>query len=100
MAADTVPVDLSGKCGDVIFWHHRTAHMAGQNHSGNIRQAVLYDYIKKAEFYDDGPPPSDMWRDWSPQLRALCGADEELSVFGSAALTTGTAAAANEAAKL
>ena len=29
--------------GTVIFWHHRTAHMAGQNHSRLIRQAVLYD---------------------------------------------------------
>ena len=29
--------------GTVIFWHHRTAHMAGQNHSRRIRQAVLYD---------------------------------------------------------
>ena len=81
---DTLPVDCYGEAGDgafstpfsffgpfsadvrvgpvsVVLWHHRTAHMAGQNYSKGIRQAVLYDYIKKPEFYDDGPPPADMY---------------------------------------
>ena len=48
---------------------HRTAHMAGQNYSQLIRQAVLFDFIKKPQYYDDGPPPDDMWRDWSEELR-------------------------------
>ena len=41
---------------------HRTAHMAGQNYSKLIRQAVLFDYIKKPQYYDDSSPPEDMWR--------------------------------------
>ena len=45
--------------------------MAGQNYSRNIRQAVLYDFIKKEEFYDDSAPPEDMWRDWSDEIREL-----------------------------
>jgi hypothetical protein len=36
--------------------------MAGQNYSRNIRQALLYDYIKKPQHYDDSSPPEDMWR--------------------------------------
>ena len=36
--------------------------MAGQNYSRNIRQALLYDYIKKPQYYDDSSPPEDMWR--------------------------------------
>jgi hypothetical protein len=34
----------------------------------NIRQAVLFDFIKKN--VDDGPPPADMWQDWSEELRS------------------------------
>jgi hypothetical protein len=68
--------------GDVILWHHRTAHMAGQNYSRNIRQAVLYDYIKKEEFYDDSAPPEDMWRDWSDEMREL---NENTGGLGEAA---------------
>ena len=43
----------------VVFWHHRTLHCAGHNYQRNIRQAVLYDYMKRDEFLDDGPPPAD-----------------------------------------
>ena len=68
--------------GDVILWHHRTAHMAGQNYGTNIRQAVLFDFIKKEEFYDDSAPPEDMWRDWSAEIREL---DEDLGSLGEAA---------------
>ena len=33
------------------------------NYSRNIRQqALLYDYIKKPQHYDDSSPPEDMWR--------------------------------------
>ena len=31
----------------------------------NIRQEVLFDYIKSN--VDDCPPPLDMWRDWSEE---------------------------------
>ena len=56
---------------------HRTAHMAGQNYSQLIRQAVLFDFIKKN--VDDGPPPEDMWRDWSDELK------QAGTAFGSSA---------------
>jgi hypothetical protein len=61
-------VDCYGPAGTVIFWHHRLGHNPGTNHvAQNIRQAVLFDFIKSN--VDDGPPPDDMWRDWSQELR-------------------------------
>ena len=44
--------------------------MAAPNASGQIRQAVLYDYVKNdlEETQKEGPQP-DMWRDWSQALR-------------------------------
>ena len=56
--------------------------MAGQNYGTNIRQALLYDFIKKEEFYDDSAPPEDMWRDWSAEMREL---DENLGGLGETA---------------
>ena len=68
--ADTTPVDCHGNAGDVVFWHHRLAHMAGHNYSSRMRQAVLYDFCRtdldRARL---DPPQEDMWRDWSPQVR-------------------------------
>ena len=59
---------------------HRTAHMAGQNYSQLIRQAVLFDFIKKN--VDDGPPPEDMWQDWSDELRSVAPEVGALPVRG------------------
>lgn len=40
--ADTAPVACTGNAGDVVVWHHRLLHTAGQNyHPGVIRQAVV-----------------------------------------------------------
>lgn len=65
---DTAAVDTFGPAGTVILMHHRLCHCPGQNRSGlNLRQAVLYDYIKTN--VDDGPPHEDMWHDWSEELR-------------------------------
>ena len=52
-------------------------HCAGHNYQSNIRQAVLYDYIKNEEHLVDGPPPEDMWQDWSADLRAIAPAGAE-----------------------
>jgi hypothetical protein len=72
VAADTPAVDTYGPAGTVVFWHHRLGHNPGTNWAGqNIRQAVLFDFIK--ENVDDGPPPADMWRDWSEELRQAGG---------------------------
>lgn len=67
---DTKPVDCWGAAGDVVLWHHRLVHMAGQNHSKVMRRAVLGDFAR-----DDldtlrlDPPQRDMWRDWSDAVR-------------------------------
>lgn len=68
VAAEIPAVDTYGPAGTVVFWHHRLGHNPGINYVGhNIRQAVLFDFIK--ENVDDGPPPADMWKDWSAELR-------------------------------
>lgn len=63
-------VECYGKAGDIVFWHHRTAHMAGHNYSTQIRQAVLADFwttdLDRFRGEDSG---GDMWRDWSPELQ-------------------------------
>ena len=66
-----MPVDCHGSAGDILFWHHRLGHMAGHNYSCRIRQAVLYDFRRTdLEAVQDQPPPEDMWRDWSQEMRA------------------------------
>lgn len=71
LEADTQAVDCHGSIGDVVFWHHRTAHMAGHNYSDVIRQAVLFDFSKTdLDEARTRPPEDDMWLDWSDELRA------------------------------
>ena len=68
--ADTKPVDCWGERGDVVFWHHRLAHMAGHNYSGVMRQAVLYDFSRTdLDRCRMDPPQENMWRDWSDEVR-------------------------------
>ena len=65
------PVDCWGSAGDILFWHHRIGHMAGHNRSRQIRQAVLYDFVKKEiEETQDAPPLEDMWLDWSEEVQS------------------------------
>ena len=71
LQADTQPVDCHGRSGDVVFWHHRLAHMAGHNYSTVIREAVLYDFCKTdLDQCRLDPAGGDMWRDWSPAVQA------------------------------
>jgi ectoine hydroxylase-related dioxygenase (phytanoyl-CoA dioxygenase family) len=64
-------VDCHGRAGDIVFWHHRIGHMAGHNHTRRIRQAVLYDFCKvELARTQEEPPAADMWKDWSPAVRA------------------------------
>ncbi len=68
--SDTQAVECWGEAGDVVFWHHRTAHMAGHNYSNTIRQAVLADFWKlDLDRYRGEDPGGDMWRDWSPEVQ-------------------------------
>ena len=64
------PVDCFGEAGDIVFWHHRLAHMASPNSTCNVRQAVLYDF-KKTDINQTqlGPPLDNMWEDWSAEFR-------------------------------
>lgn len=68
--ADTEAVECWGDAGDIVFWHHRTAHMAGHNHSQVIRQAVLADFWNSdLDINRTTSPAGDMWRDWSPEVQ-------------------------------
>jgi hypothetical protein len=68
------PVECWGKAGDIVFWHHRTAHMAGHNYSTVIRQAVLADFWKPdLDSYRSVPPSADMWQDWSGAIQNSSG---------------------------
>jgi hypothetical protein len=67
---EVTPVECWGSAGDIVFWHHRTAHMAGHNHSAVIRQAVLADFWKpELDEYRMSPPDEDMWQDWSGAIQ-------------------------------
>ncbi|MCZ6890372.1 MAG: phytanoyl-CoA dioxygenase family protein [Gammaproteobacteria bacterium] len=71
---DTQPVDCWSSAGDVVLWHHRTAHMAGHNYSPVIRQAVLYDFsTTDLDRNRMDPPQDDMWRDWSQDVQRTDG---------------------------
>jgi len=65
--ADTDPVEACGGAGDVIFWHHRLGHLASQNFSTCIRQAVLHDFsTRDLDALRATPPDRDnMWSQWS-----------------------------------
>ena len=66
------PVECFGQAGDIVFWHHRLAHAAGQNYSEQIRQAVLADFwTLDLDALRTKPVTADMWEDWSPALQRL-----------------------------
>lgn len=71
---DTQAVECYGNMGDVVFWHHRTAHMAGHNYTNIIRQAVLADFwtadLDRRRLV---PPQPNMWADWSDEIQANDG---------------------------
>jgi hypothetical protein len=70
--ADTQAVECCGQAGDVVFWHHRMAHMAGHNHTGIIRQAILADFWRdNLDAARCDPPQANMWRDWSDALNQI-----------------------------
>lgn len=72
--ADTQAVECWGSVGDIVFWHHRTAHMAGHNYSDVIRKAVLADFWRTD--FDQlrlAPAQGDMWQDWSQAIQGSDG---------------------------
>ncbi|MDA0711172.1 MAG: phytanoyl-CoA dioxygenase family protein [bacterium] len=67
---DITPVELSGRAGDVIFWHPRLLHSGGNNLSAGsdrpiLRVIVPCDYQRDGlDFFDDpieGPGPNHQW---------------------------------------
>lgn len=67
---DITPIELSGKPGDVIYWHPRLLHSGGINQTAdlgkpNLRIIVPCDYQKDGfTFFDDpvgGPGPNHQW---------------------------------------
>ena len=70
------PVDCAGKMGDVIFYHSRLGHHAGQNYSKNIRLAVLTEFALTPEALPDNELRSeaclrgDIWYGWSRRVQA------------------------------
>jgi hypothetical protein len=71
---EVAAVECFGEAGDIVFWHHRMAHMAGHNYSQHIRQAVLADFWKpELDRYRCEPPDGDMWRDWSEAVQSSDG---------------------------
>ena len=67
---DTPAVECFGQAGDIVFWHHRLAHMAGHNYSTKIRQAVLADFwTTDLDRLRGEDAQGDMWRDWSPEIQ-------------------------------
>ncbi len=79
--ADTKAVECWGEAGDIVFWHHRLAHMAGHNYSQIIRQAVLADFwTADLDRFRGEDAQGDMWRDWSPAVQnAGAGYSDELA---------------------
>jgi hypothetical protein len=68
------PVECWGAAGDIVFWHHRLAHMAGHNHSSVIRQAVLADFWKpELDEYRSRSTDEDMWQEWSGAVQNSSG---------------------------
>ena len=64
------PVECYGRTGDIVFWHHRLAHAAGQNYSDQIRQAVLADFwTEDLDYLRAKPVAADMSDDWSEALQ-------------------------------
>ena len=67
---DTRPLEFTGTRGDVVFWHPRTLHSAGLNHSAEsgrpmVRVNIPCDYQRAGRaYYDDehfGPGARYQW---------------------------------------
>ena len=67
---EIAPVEFSGDCGDVVFWHPRLIHSPGVNQSyklgdPKVRVIVSVDYQKAGQTYIDdlefGPGPIYQW---------------------------------------
>jgi len=65
------PIQIEGKRGDTIFFHHRLFHAPSNNLSRSIRFAYLCDYRTTKYPEHTGAAPQNMWDDW-PEIERLC----------------------------
>ena len=71
---EVTPVECWGAAGDAVFWHHRTAHMAGHNYTSVTRQAVLADFwTEDLDKFRAKPATGDMWQDWAACVQESTG---------------------------
>ena len=76
--AHVKPVECWGAAGDIVLWHHRTAHMAGHNYTPVMRQAVLADFwTEDLDQLRTTDSQGDMWRDWSTAVQQADGSYSE-----------------------
>lgn len=80
--AEINPVELTGKAGTAIFWHHRLAHTPTTNRTKNVRHALIADFIQNDwESKADLPHEDDMWADWPLEERHRGGVAESAAVW-------------------
>jgi ectoine hydroxylase-related dioxygenase (phytanoyl-CoA dioxygenase family) len=80
---EVVPVDCHGKAGDVVFYHSRLGHHAGQNYGENIRQAVLTRLSKTSVPDCDLEQTNDVWLGWSHRVQAAAAMQSSSSSSSS-----------------
>lgn len=69
---EATSVQTYGGPGDIVFWHHRMAHMASHNYTSNIRKAVLTDFsFKNIDQLAELSPGEDMWEDWGDAVKDI-----------------------------
>ena len=74
--ADTPVTDTWAHAGDVVIYHAKLMHVPMFNHGSVIRQAVITGFGKTEESLPDEElfahvDEADLWRDWSPEVRAI-----------------------------
>lgn len=64
------PVEIPGKCGDVVIIHHRLLHAPSLNRSSRMRYGFLCDY-QRDDFrrLSTEHPGADLWEDWPAMAR-------------------------------
>jgi hypothetical protein len=76
--ADTPVTDTWAYAGDVVLYHAKLMHAPMFNHGSVIRQAVITGFSKTEASLPDEQlfahvDEADLWRDWSPEVRAIPG---------------------------
>lgn len=66
----SLPVEITGKKGDVFFMHHRILHSGSNNFRDKIRFGMLVDYLPdNFDRLRQQQPGDDKWEDWSEAIQ-------------------------------